>query len=138
MSRHKELSAQSLAFWGPGDLGRVTEVFTDNYTNHQEPDVDGGPKSIDLKEWTDTVASFREAFPATKVEIFQQIGEGDYVSTRWRFEGVLKGEYLGLPPTGKTYAWSGIQIDRFEDGKIAESWVNWDMYSLFKDLGIIK
>ena len=45
---------------------------------------------------------------------------------------------MGLPPTGTEITWTGVQIDRFEDGKIVESWVDWDKYRLFQGLGLVK
>jgi hypothetical protein len=34
--------------------------------------------------------------------------------------------------------WTGVQIDRIADGKIVESWVDWDKYRLFETLGFLK
>ena len=135
---HKALVTSSIEIWSTGDLANIDQVFLDTYKNHQEPDVAGGPKTVDLAEWASTVKAYHASFPDTKTEILLQFGDGEYVTTRWRFEAVQKGEYLGLQPTGKTISWTGIQIDRFEEGKISETWVNWDMYSMFRQLGIIK
>lgn len=134
----KALATQSIEIWSTGDLSDTESVFTATYQNHQEPDVAGGPKTVDLAEWSATVTAYHASFPKTKIDILLQFGDEQFVTTRWRFSAVQKGEYLGLAPTGKTLSWTGIQIDRFENGKIAETWVNWDMYSMFKQLGIIK
>lgn len=131
------LSAQSLQMWSNGDTSAAADVFTKTYKNHQEPDVQGGPKTVDLAEWTATVQGYQKAFPKTDVEIILQLADGDYVTSRWRFTATQEGVYLGRAPAGKTVTWTGIQIDRFDDGKIAESWVNWDMYSMFKQLGLL-
>lgn len=138
MDDAKALSARSIEMWSTGDLGLVGETFTKDYVNHQEPDVDGTVKSLTLEEWTAALQGYRQSFPETTVEILMQVGEGDRVATHWRFTGTQTGTYLGLAPTGKTVTWTGTQIDRFEDGKIAESWVNWDMYTMFKQLGLLK
>lgn len=134
----KALAVRSLGYWSSGDLSDLNEVFLDSYQNHQEPDVEGGPKTIDLAEWSSIVTGFHASFPKTDVEIFSQLCDQQFVATRWRFVETQTGDYLGLPPTGKTVSWTGIQIDRFKSGKIAESWVNWDMYSLLKQLGLIE
>lgn len=47
------------------------------------------------------------------------------------------GPYEGLPATGRTVSWTGVQIDRFETGRIAESWVEWDKYTQFSALGLL-
>ncbi len=39
---------------------------------------------------------------------------------------------MDLAPTNKEVTWTGVSIDRFENGKIVESWVDWDKYRLFQ------
>jgi predicted ester cyclase len=45
---------------------------------------------------------------------------------------------MGVAPTGKRATWTGIAIDRIAGGKIAESWVNWDMLGMLQQLGASK
>lgn len=132
------LTTKSIEMWSTGDTSEAGDIFQDVYQNHQTPDIEGGPKTVDLDEWKTTVKNFQTGFPNINVEVLEQFGKGSLVSTRWRFTGQQEGEYLGLAPTGKTVTWTGIQIDRFENGKIAETWVNWDMYSMFKELGLLE
>ena len=44
---------------------------------------------------------------------------------------------MGIPPTGKQGAVTGITIDRFANGKIVESWYNFDALGLMQLLGVI-
>ena len=44
---------------------------------------------------------------------------------------------MGVPGTGNVYAWSGVIIDRFEDGKIVERWTNIDRFTMLMQVGII-
>jgi steroid delta-isomerase-like uncharacterized protein len=80
---------------------------------------------------------FLAAFPDTEYTVEQQVDEGDYVVTRWTARGTQSGELMGIPPTGKTVEVTGIAIDRFSDGKIAESWGNWDTMGLLQQLGAV-
>jgi predicted ester cyclase len=97
----------------------------------------GGVKGVDLEGWKAIVAECHTAFSDFDVAILTQVAEGDLVATRWQFEGTQRGEYLGRPPSGRRATWTGIQIDRFADGKIVESWVDWDKYRLFETLGFL-
>lgn len=45
---------------------------------------------------------------------------------------------MRVPATGRRASWTGIVIDRVANGKIAESWVNWDMFGMFQRLGAVK
>jgi predicted ester cyclase len=94
-------------------------------------------KAVDLAGWKAIVAECHSAFSDFEVTILTQVAEGDLVATRWQFAGTQTGEYLGHKPSGKRATWTGVQIDRFENGKIVESWVDWDKYRLFNMLGIL-
>ncbi len=133
----KRLARQSLELWSSESSGRAEDVFAPDYLNHQEPAAAGGTKGINLDGWKGIVAECHTAFSDFDVRILTQIAEGDLVATRWEFGATQTGEYLGHPPSGKRATWTGVQIDRFADGKISESWVDWDKYRLFEALGFL-
>jgi steroid delta-isomerase-like uncharacterized protein len=87
-----------------------------------------------LKEVT---GGYRAAFPDLNFTIEQQLGDGDLVATRWSARGTQDGELMGIPASGKQATVTGITIDRFEDGRIAESWTNWDTLGLLQQIGAI-
>jgi predicted ester cyclase len=134
----KSLSRRSLEMWASKNTDTPEEVFAQNYVNHQESAAKGGVRSLDLKGWKDVVQQNHRAFSNFQVDILTQIAEGDRVATRWQFSATQTGEYLGHSPTGKQVTWTGVQIDRIADGKIVESWVDWDKYRLFETLGFLK
>jgi len=138
LDKQKRLSRRSLEMWSSNNTDRQDEVFAANYVNHQEPDARGGAKTVDLAGWKEIVAENHRAFSDFQVRVLMQVAEGDLVATRWQFTATQTGEYLGHPSTGKRATWTGVQIDRFENGKIAESWVDWDKYRLFESLGFLK
>ena len=56
-----------------------------------------------------------------------QIAVGDKVVTRWKMTATHdRGEFLGVPPTGKRQTANVIVIHRVEGGKIAEEWSQGD------------
>ncbi|MTI02622.1 ester cyclase [Roseibium sp. RKSG952] len=135
ISTAKNLSRQVLEMWA-ADSTIDESIFADGYQNHQAPLATGGTGSIDLTTWVSIVEENHKAFPDLKVEILGQTAEGDRVSTHWRFYGTQNGTYLGLPATGRSVDWTGIQIDRFANGQIAESWVVWDFFTQRQQLGL--
>jgi hypothetical protein len=44
---------------------------------------------------------------------------------------------MGVEPTNKEPSWTGITIDRIAQGRIVESWTNWDMMGMMLQLGAI-
>ncbi len=134
----KDLSRRAVDMWASGNSGEPQEIFAKTYVNHQEPDAEGGVKDLSLEEWEKLVRGYHKAFSNSKVLVLVQIAEGHLVATRWQFTATQTGQYMGLAPSGKEVTWTGVQIDRFDSGKIVESWVNWDKYRLFEGLGLVK
>ncbi len=51
--------------------------------------------------------------------------------------GTRQGEYMGIPPTGKSITYNEIFIVRFVNGRVAETWGVVDVLSQMKQLGLI-
>ena len=66
-----------------------------------------------------------------------QIAEGDMVANRFVFHGTHRGEFMGIAPTGREVTARGIAIDRVEDGKIVESWIEVDLEDMVRQLGAV-
>jgi steroid delta-isomerase-like uncharacterized protein len=82
-------------------------------------------------------ARLHRAFPDLHITIEDLIGEGDKVVSRNTVTGTHQGEYLGIPPTGKSITYNEIFIVRFTGGRIAETWGVVDVFSQMKQLGVI-
>jgi predicted ester cyclase len=78
---------------------------------------------------------YRAAFPDVKITIDDVIASGDKVALRWHSEGTHRGELEGLAPTGARGSVTGISIDHWKDGKVVESWTEWDNLGLARQLG---
>ena len=77
------------------------------------------------------------AFPDLHVAVGDVVAEGDKVVSRNVVTGTHQGEYMGLPPTGKSVTYNEIFILRFLDGRIAETWGVVDVFSQMRQLGAI-
>ncbi|AJT61841.1 ester cyclase [Streptomyces chattanoogensis] len=77
------------------------------------------------------------AFPDIHVAVEETITEGDKVVSRNTVTGTHRGEYQGLPPTGKTVTYSEIFIFRFVDGRIAEIRGVVDVLAQLRQLGAL-
>ena len=82
-----------------------------------------------------TVSMYRAAFPDVRIVVDDVIAADDKVVLRWHSEGTHHGELAGLAPTGARASVTGIGIDRWKDGKVVESWVEWDNLGLARQLG---
>ena len=140
LEEHKATSRKSIQWWDSNFRVNPDNLFAPGYINHQEPiAASDGEKGVTLDELKAIVASYHSAFPGTKVNILMQVAEDMHVATHWTFSGVQTGTYEGLAPTNKPVTWAGTSIDEYDaDGKIIQTWVVWDKFTMFRELGLIK
>lgn len=82
-------------------------------------------------------AMLLRGLPDLHLTIEDLIAEGDKVVSRNVVTGTHQGEYMGLPPTGKSITYNEIFIVRFANGRIAETWGVVDVLSQMRQLGAI-
>ena len=114
-----------------GRLDELDAVVDPAYVLH-DPSMPEEVRGVDgVKEM---VEAYREAF-GLRVTVEHQFADGDYVATRYTARGTHNAEFMGIPPTGREGAVSGICISRFRDGMIVEEWDSWDALGLLQQLG---
>jgi predicted ester cyclase len=79
-----------------------------------------------LKE---VLTALHRAFPDLHIVIEDVIAEGDKVVSRNTVTGTHQGEYMGLPPTGRSITYQEILIARFVNGRVAETWAVVDVFA---------
>jgi predicted ester cyclase len=113
-----------------GDLSIADDYLTPDFRNHGSHDDSlTGPESFKL-----TIRKQRSGFSDIEYEILDFLSDGDKATVRWIMRGKHTGEFLGIPPTGKTVEHHAILILRFEGGKIAERWGIVDNFALLRQL----
>jgi steroid delta-isomerase-like uncharacterized protein len=83
-------------------------------------------------------ATLLRAYPDLHITVEDLIAEGDKLVCRNVVTGTHRGEYMGIPPTGKSVTYNEIFIVRFEGGRIAETWGVVDVLSQMNQLGVIR
>jgi steroid delta-isomerase-like uncharacterized protein len=115
-----------------GDLALADELYTADYIGHSSIGDVIGPEGA--KQF---VSMLRRAFPDLEVTVEDQVADGDRVATRWITRGTHKGEFQGIPPTGRQVAITGITIFLVADDKLLEGWSNADMLGMLQQLGAV-
>jgi steroid delta-isomerase-like uncharacterized protein len=77
-----------------------------------------------------------EAFPDYHHVIEELISEGDLVAARLRYEGTHRRDFQGIPATGNTVTYSGMQFFRVADGVVTEWWLLEDNLTFMSQLGM--
>jgi steroid delta-isomerase-like uncharacterized protein len=117
-----------------GNIDVIDELVTTDFVNHDAalPEAMIGPEAAKA-----TISGYRTAFPDLRITIEEQIADDQGVATRWSAKGTHEGDLMGMAPTGKQSTVTGITIDRIVDGRIAESWTNWDTLGMLQQLGVV-
>ena len=110
------------------DLSVVPQYVTPDMVDHRYPNQDGAAGTQKFLGYV------FQAFPDVHFKPEDIIAEGDRVVVRFSITGTHKGEFQGVKPTGRRVQWSGINIGRFVDGKVAELWGEADMLGLMRQL----
>ncbi len=100
--------------WNQGNYDNMEEFISPDFVVHSdtpEEEIHG------LENAMQFYIQLRKAFPDIYFTIDDQIAEGDRVVTHWTATGTHKGEFNGIPPTGKQFSVSTIDIDRIVNGK---------------------
>jgi steroid delta-isomerase-like uncharacterized protein len=121
--------------WNQGKLSVIDELVAPN-ANFHDPNVPGG-KFAGPDGLKTFVQIYRTAFPDVQIKVEDQIAEGDSVVTRWTATGTHKGDLMGIAPTNKYSTVAGVDIERYQNGKLVESWASYDMLGMFQQLGVV-
>lgn len=87
-----------------------------------------------LKE---VIGMLRGAFPDMHWVVDEMVASGDKVVTRFTWTGTHRGTFLGIPATGRGVSVKGVVIDRLEAGKMADSRILMDNFTMMQQLGVI-
>jgi steroid delta-isomerase-like uncharacterized protein len=86
----------------------------------------------------ENIVWFRNVFPDLTCTIEDQVAEGEKVVSRYTIRGTHQGEeFFGVPASGKRLEMRGIQIDRFEGGKLVEERAEFDLLGALQQLGAV-
>jgi len=94
-----------------------------------------GGKDIDRDSWLGMGKMFAAAFPDGKHDIQDVIAEGDRVVLRGAFKGTHKGDFHGVPASGRAVAVDVIMIERVVEGRVVEHFVQFDAMGLMQQIG---
>ncbi len=110
----------------------VDELATDDYVEH-DPMPGQGTGRAGLKDRARLISEALQ--PSFTIE--DVIADGDRVVVRWTNSGTHVGDFVGIPPTGRSFRIAGIDIHRLENGRLAEHWHVVDQLSMLQQLGLL-
>ncbi len=132
--RHKNLVLRfHEEMWNRGEPAIGDELFAPNYVRH---DLRPGTPPPGPEGQKEIARLFRAAFPDLHITVGLIVADDTYVVVRWTMRGTHVGEWAGIKPTGRKIEFSGVNIFRFEHGKVVELWNHRDDLGLQLQLGV--
>src|SRR5688572_11546977 len=111
--------------WNQGKMEVADELFAADHVAPDLPMVPAGPDGVKM-----IAGMFLSAFPELHMGIAGIIAEGDKVVARFTGTGTHKGDFMGVPATGKSVKFGEVGILQIKNGKIVKSWYNLDQFGL--------
>ncbi len=119
--------------WNQGNVASYEELASPDLVVH------GAPPGItpDFEGSKQAISIHRTGYPDMHFEVEDQLAEGDKVVSRCTLTGTHRGEWVGIPPTGKRVSIETISIQRWRGGKMVEAWLAMDMLGWMQQLGVV-
>jgi len=118
--------------WNRGDTSAADQIFADSYVAHIA-DIPSPINSAD--EFKQFVALFRALSPGIFFTIEDQVAEGDRVATRWSVRLQTSGGGPAAESADESTLVTGMSMHKMTNGKLVESWDNWDSMTAFQSMG---
>ena len=115
-----------------GSMSLVDDLIVPDFIEH-ETLPPGMPHS--REGFAVMLTVMRSAFPDFKAKLEDIIAEEDKVVIRMTWTGTQQGEFMGMPPSGKSFSVGVIDIFRMAGGRIVEHWGLMDSMAMMQQLG---
>jgi len=128
---HHNLIRRFLELWARGEADMLREMFTEDAITHvsatrTEPSREFEPRAC---------ASWAAGFSEPDLQIRKIVAERDSVTAYWVITATHTAEFVGMPATQREVTFSGMEIHRIDEDKIAEVWRISDTFDLMNQLG---
>lgn len=115
-----------------GHFEALEELVARDFVRHTGPSGD-----TDRAELRAAMERVSKGLAGAAFMIEDMIAEDDRVAVRVTASARQVGEFMGIPPSGRSYTIGEIHLFRIRDGKIAEHWHEADLLGLMRQLGAL-
>lgn len=118
--------------WNHGDAATAGQIYADSYVAN----IANMPSAIcGVEEFMQFVALFRAISPDLTFTVDDQVSEGDKVATRWTARLRSNGDAQAPQSEDENIVVTGMSFHQVANGKLVESWDNWDAMTVFQSMG---
>src|SRR3712207_2970237 len=131
---NKRIVSQFFELLGQHDTERMEQLLVSSTQYLFHP---SGTRPMDWNEHKQLLAAITRAFPDLHHDIKDMVAEGGKVAVRINVTGTHKGEFQGIPPSGRKLSLDEMAFLTIIDGRITEGWITSDTMSFMQQIGAI-
>ena len=128
----KDALTNAIAAWNAGDLDRYLELYDDAIRLHGY-----SPEPMGKDEVRGFYENVLAAFDGPRLDVHEELWDGDACTLRFTMTGTHVGEFMGVPGTQTEIALPGITILHFRNGRCVERHSRADMLGLLVQIGAV-
>lgn len=118
------LAREALETACSGQIDRIPDFYDEAFVDHVNAMVFRGHAGA-----RESVGFYRSLFDDLRIDVDEQVTQGNRVATRWTLHGTYRGRHVVL---------EGLVMSRFESGKIVEDHSVTDSLALPRALGALR
>ena len=131
---NKQVVRQFFELLGRNDTERIEQLLVSSTQYSFHP---SGMSHMNWNEHKQLLATITRAFPDLHHDVKDMVAEGDKVAVRLTVTGTHKGEFRGIPPSGRKLSLDEMAFLTIIDGRITEGWVISDTMIFMQQIGAI-
>jgi len=116
-----------------GDEAGLRAIVTPNFQLYGP----GNPTPMNADQGIQMGGMFINAFPDGRSTIEEMVAQDNVVATRGFYQGTHRGEFMGMPATGRRVEVPWISFDRIINGKLAEHRFLMDIQVMMQQLSAV-
>jgi predicted ester cyclase len=117
-----------------GNIDIIDEFISEEYTEV----LDGTRHSVGIEGARAHIIGVRQTYSDLHLSIERQIAEDEWEATCITARGTHLGSWLGIKPTGKPVAFTGVNVDRVVGGRIVQHGGAANMLGPLLEIGAVK
>jgi steroid delta-isomerase-like uncharacterized protein len=132
-SSNKTIVARLYSEVSQGNLNVIDELASTDLVEHEvTPGIP--PTRAGVRQMFE---GMRAAFPDFELVADDMIAEGDKVFVRATMRGTQRGDFMGMPASGKKVTATVADFFRISEGKVVEHWGVSDFASVMQQAGAV-
>jgi steroid delta-isomerase-like uncharacterized protein len=120
--------------WNNGDITKMLTHYNDDIVFVNIP-------MGERYDGKDAVRGFLEhlfgALPDLELDVTLRVPKGKYVAEEYHIKGHHRGDFFGIPPTGKYVDIACVSMVELRDGKLKEDHFYFDVMTALRQMGLV-